>query len=77
VMRPVTLLRQTRPVSRTAAVLIYALISASLLWARPAAAYSVLAHEGMVDAMWDGAVDFPACPPRNWRRRARSPTGDR
>jgi hypothetical protein len=32
------------------------LFIAALLFARPASAYSVLAHESMVDAVWDGTI---------------------
>jgi hypothetical protein len=42
-----------RRICRTIAVLIYATL---ILCPRPAAAYSVLAHEAVVDSMWDDVV---------------------
>ena len=52
-MPPATHVRQMRRICRTIAVLIYATL---ILCPRPAAAYSVLAHEAVVDSMWDDVV---------------------
>jgi hypothetical protein len=55
VMPPATHLRQMRLVRRT--ILVLVLVYASLLlYPRPAVAYSVLAHEAVVDSMWDDVV---------------------
>ena len=42
-----------RPVCRTIVALVFASL---ILYSRPAAAYSVLAHEAAVDSMWDDVV---------------------
>ena len=52
-MPPATQRRQMRAVCRTIVALVFASL---LLYPRPAAAYSVLAHEDTIDSMWDDVV---------------------